>query len=101
MAEPGERHDAGILHALIRGFLGGFEGLRQIDRYPWILVDDLLLDCGGMHDRKDAGAFIIIHLQVPIIWKQSANSSVLIENWLNDLGMNQRIELAVDQHLLN
>src|SRR5437879_7451917 len=101
VAEPSQRHDARVLHAFVGGLLRLFKGLHQVDRDPWMLVNNLLLYHSGMHDREDTGAFVITHFQIAIVCKQTSHPFISIEDRLNYLRMNQSIELALHEHLFD
>src|SRR5215471_12975520 len=70
LAVPGERDDARILHSLHGKRLGLVERLIQVDRYPWMSLDDLLLDGDDVHDRENAGPAVEGDLLLLVIRKQ-------------------------------
>src|SRR5262249_50070912 len=52
-AHPRERHHARVRRALVRELLRLLERLHEVGRDPGVRIDDLALDRGDVHDRKD------------------------------------------------
>ena len=77
------------------------EGAEQIDGEPGMLVRQRLADAGDMHDREDAGALVIGHLLRLVVGEQARHARVLGEKRLDEIGMENRVELALGQHGLD
>src|SRR5215831_8953833 len=94
IAIPSKWHNARVCHALHCDCFGFIEGLEQIDRKPWVLVDQRLSDTEHVHDRKNAGSLEISHFFGLVIRKQPRNARILRNKRLDEIGMKNRIEPA-------
>ena len=101
VAIPGERHDARIRHALHGDGLGFIESPEQVDGEPGMLLRQRLPDAEHMHDRENAGALEIGHLLGLVIGKQPRHARVPGDKRLDEIGVEDRIELAFGQHGLD
>src|SRR5262249_32186379 len=70
LAVPSERDDARILHPLHGERLRFVEGLVQVDRHPWMPLDDLPLDTDDVHDRENTGPAMEGDLLLLVVRKQ-------------------------------
>jgi len=63
-------------------------------------IDDLLLDADDVHDGEDAGLAIEGDLLLLVVRKQTADALVARGERPDQVGREQRVDLAVDQHVL-
>src|SRR4249920_1626162 len=99
LAVPGQRHDARVFHPLHGEGLGLLERLVEIGGHPRMPLDDLLLDPDHMHDRKDAGLAIEGDLLLLVVRKQPPDALVTCREWPDQVGREQCVDLALDQHV--
>src|SRR3954447_8035362 len=100
LAVPGKRYDARVFHPLHGDRLRLLERLIEIDGHPRMALDDLLLDANDMHDGEDPGLAIEGDLLFLVVRKQTADALVARGERPDQVGREQRVDLAVDQHVL-
>ena len=99
--EPGQRHHQRVHVAEVdhRERLGLQERLVDARCQPGILLDQRLPDADEMHDREQAGLLVVGLLGLARIGEQSRNMRLAVEERRRRARREQRVELAVAQHL--
>ena len=66
-----------------------------------MLLSKRLANSDDVHDRENAGALIVGHLFRLAVGEQAGHTRVVSEKRLDEIGMEDRVELALGQHGLD
>ena len=99
--QPGqcEPQRVGVIEAFDREIARFAEGAVDAARHPRMGAMNVLAHHHRVHDREDAGAAVIVLLDVLVVGKQPGNARRAVEEARGDIEREQRIELAGVEHL--
>jgi hypothetical protein len=96
-AIPDQRRDARIFHALHGKSLRFVERVIEIDRQPWMAINDLLFDRHHVHDRENAGFSPVGDFFLLPVREQPRHPRILLYQRLDEIGMQTGVELALGE----